>query len=398
MTPVQSSESKNGVNCVPPASRRHSRATPKKNKNNKKQQQQNKTKKSLPEAIKNSRPQISREGRANVASMETRIDLNVVSEKKKKKSRAIFPGRNRAQMSRLWNYSLLLLPHVWLTRLHGAKPVHFSWSTLMWAYHADICSPVQLNRVYTTPSLLQTVLTPFWVALQSDCVAVILWRCVSQTVLFYFFNVSSVGLFACQFQCHFRYADVTLRTCWSVYVCVGGGGGGGGGEGRRDYQRFVFVASSCCSRVQPVLLLKKQDQCTFTGVVIVGVALSGVYRVSSGSLRLRHFRCNFNQTQLTFFLRMFQLKCADVIFRHCFSQAMTSLSMLRQADCTEEMFDAISTRLCWRHFLFLWEQPPPPPPPPPPYLVARAQSCANHMQHIECLSSATSRVPWHSVP
>ena len=67
MAPVQSTESESGANCALPTSRRHSCPT--------KKTKQNKTK-------QRSRSRISK-GRANVASMETRIDFTVISELKK---------------------------------------------------------------------------------------------------------------------------------------------------------------------------------------------------------------------------------------------------------------------------------------------------------------------------
>ena len=90
MAPVQSSESERGANGGPPTSRRHSRASKKKKR---------KKKKSLLEANKKkSHARISRERRANVASVETRTAFNAINEEKK----------SRARMSRLWNFSLSL--------------------------------------------------------------------------------------------------------------------------------------------------------------------------------------------------------------------------------------------------------------------------------------------------
>ena len=71
-----------------------------------------KKKKSLPEADKKlkkkkSHARISREGLANTASVETRIDFNAIREKKKKKKmpRENLARRNHARLSRQWNYS-----------------------------------------------------------------------------------------------------------------------------------------------------------------------------------------------------------------------------------------------------------------------------------------------------
>ena len=66
-------------------------------------------KKSLPEADKKkkkkkkSHARISREGLANTASVETRIDFNAIREKKM--PRENLARRNHARLSRQWNYS-----------------------------------------------------------------------------------------------------------------------------------------------------------------------------------------------------------------------------------------------------------------------------------------------------
>ena len=85
----------NGANCAMPTSARKSLANEKKKK------------KKLLEANKIIRARILREGRANFASMETRIDINAISENKNQKefSRANFARRIRSWNSRLWNYT-----------------------------------------------------------------------------------------------------------------------------------------------------------------------------------------------------------------------------------------------------------------------------------------------------